>query len=176
MSGDLTRLPTYARDGSLHMIVESPRGSSVKIDFDPEHGVFEVSRELPVGVAYPFDWGFIPGTRGDDGDPLDVMALHHQPTYPGVLLHCRLLGMVEVTQREGKGRPQVNNRIIVTPGWSQALGTLERASAIPRLACKQIEQFFVAAVAFTGKRVDIRGWSGKRRTDAFIRERMLSRA
>jgi inorganic pyrophosphatase len=101
------------------------------------------------------------------------MALHHQPTYPGVLLRCRLLGMVEVIQREGKGRPQVNNRIIVTPGWSQALGTLEKTSAIPSLARTQIEQFFVAAVAFTGKSVDIRGWAGPRRTDAFIRQQML---
>src|SRR5438105_15578493 len=90
MARDLTRIETYADDGSLRVVVESPRGSSLKLDFDPKLRLFTVARELPLGLAYPFDWGFIPGTQGDDGDPLDAMVLHHQPSFPGVLLPCRI--------------------------------------------------------------------------------------
>ena len=74
MAHDLTKLETYDDQGSLRVVVESPRGSSLKLDFDPKLRLFTISRELPLGVAYPFDWGFIPGTRGDDGDPLDAMV------------------------------------------------------------------------------------------------------
>src|SRR5437588_4365937 len=100
MTNDLTKLEPYDDDGALRVVVESPRGSSLKLDFDPDTRVFTVSRELPLGIAYPFDWGFIPGTRGDDGDPIDAMSLHHQPTYPGVVLPSRILGMVKLAQRE----------------------------------------------------------------------------
>src|SRR5437773_2507037 len=111
MARDLTKLETYDEDGSLRVVVESPRGSALKLDFDPKLRLFTIARELPLGVAYPFDWGFIPGTRGDDSDPLDAMVLHHQPSYPGVVLPCRILGMVEIEQRAGNSKPEVNNQI-----------------------------------------------------------------
>ena len=102
MTRDLTRLESYDDDGALRVVVEAPRSSSLKLEFDRELGLFTVSRELPLGVAYPFDRGFIPGTWGDDGEPLDAMVLHHQSSYPGVVLPCRILGMVVIEQREGK--------------------------------------------------------------------------
>jgi inorganic pyrophosphatase len=150
MTGDLTKLEAYNDDGALRVIVESPRSSSLKLEFDPKLRQFTISRELPLGVAYPFDWGFIPGTRGEDGDPLDAMVLHHQPSHPGVILPCRILGMVQVEQREDKSKSKVNNRIIATPSWHEALSTLEEARDLPNSVRKQIEQFFVSSVAFTG--------------------------
>ena len=168
MARDLTKLDTYDDDGSLRVVVESPRGSSLKLDFDPKLRLFTISRELPLGVAYPFDWGFIPGTLGEDGDPVDAMVLHHQPSYPGVVLPCRILGMVEVAQREGRGRSEVNNRIIATRSWHEALSTLEEARDLPKGVREQIEQFFVSSVAFTGKQITIKGWGGARATRDFI--------
>jgi len=168
MAHDLTKLETYDDQGSLRVVVESPRGSSLKLDFDPKLRLFTISRELPLGVAYPFDWGFIPGTRGDDGDPLDAMVLHHQPSYPGVVLPCRILGMVEINQREARGKPEVNNRIIATPRWHQALSTLDEARDLPKAVRRQIEQFFVSSVAFTGKQITVKGWGSARMTKAFI--------
>jgi inorganic pyrophosphatase len=163
-------LETYDAQGALRVIVEAPRSSSLKFEFDPSLGLFTVSRELPLGLAYPFDWGFIPGTRGDDGDPLDAMVLHHEPSYPGVLLPCRLLGMVEVEQRDGDSAPQTNNRIIATPSWHEALSALQEARDLPKAVRREIEQFFVSAVAFTGKRVAIQGWASAKKAAAFIKE------
>lgn len=169
----LDRLGSYGEDGSLRVIVESPRGSSIKFEYDPVNRVFTVSRELPLGVVYPFDWGFVPGTKGDDRDPLDAMALHHSPTYPGVLLPCRILGMVEIVQREGKQRPEVNNRIIATPLWHAPLKALEEARDLPKEARRQIEQFFLTTATLTGKRLTIKGWASKRDTRKFL-ERNLT--
>jgi inorganic pyrophosphatase len=131
---NLAKLPPYD-DGALRVIVESPRGASIKPSYERSLRMFTISRALPLGVVYPFDWGFIPGTRGDDGDALDAMAVHNAGSYPGVLLTCRILGMVEVIQREGKGKPKTNNRIIATALAHAAHGA--RRSARPARACAE---------------------------------------
>ena len=169
----LDKLSPYDEEGALRVVVESPRGCSIKLEHDPRHGVFTVSRELPLGVVYPFDWGFVPGTKGDDGDPLDAMALHHASTYPGVVLPCRVLGMVEIVQREGKKGPEINNRIIATPRWHTPLKQLEDARDLPRSARDQIEQFFLATAAMTGKRLSIKGWASRRDTERFLQENLI---
>jgi inorganic pyrophosphatase len=71
----MTTLPALRKDGSLNGVVESPRGSSVKFKYDLEDDVMTVSRPLPAGLTYPQDWGFVPSTRADDGDPLDAWIL-----------------------------------------------------------------------------------------------------
>jgi inorganic pyrophosphatase len=71
---DLTRLDPFDDDHILRMVVETPRGASVKLTYAPDLGSFTVTRALALGITYPFDWGFIPGTTADDGDPLDALA------------------------------------------------------------------------------------------------------
>jgi len=172
MSRSLISLAPFDDDGALRVVVESPRGSRMKISYDPKIRAFTISRELPLGVAYPFDWGFIPGTRGDDGDPLDALVIHHHATYPGVVLPCRILGMVEIEQRDQgskRGKPEVNNRIIAVPDWDQTVGTLEDIGDIPEMSRRQIEHFFVAAVAFTGKQLTVKGWASRAMSERFVR-------
>ena len=169
MTRELDRLSTFDDDGALRVVVESPRGSATKYEFDPELGTFSVTRELPLGVTYPFDWGFIPGTLGADGDPLDAMVLHSHPSYPGIVLPCRILGMVELVQREGNSKRITNNRVIATPSWHQALVALEEARDLPKDIKAEIIQFFVSAVRFTGKDVVVKGWASSRKTRAFIK-------
>jgi len=171
MTGDLSRLEAFDEDGALRVVVEAPRGARMKLEFDPQLQAFTISRELPVGLAYPFDWGFIPGTLADDGDPVDAMVLHHESTYPGVILPCRVLGMVAVKQSEKGKNAAINNRIIATPCWHQALSTLEEAKDLPGAVREQLENFFVAAVAFTGKKVEIKGWRSAKQARSFIEEK-----
>jgi inorganic pyrophosphatase len=76
--------------------------------------------------------------------------------------------MVEIDQREGRGKPEVNNRIIATQSWHQALSTLDEARDLPKGVRQQIEQFFVNSVAFTGKQIMVKGWGSARMTRAFI--------
>jgi inorganic pyrophosphatase len=164
----LDRLPPYAEEGALRVVVESPRGSAIKFAFDPQLRMFVASRELPFGVVYPCDWGFIPGTKGEDGDPLDAMVLHPQASYPGVVFPCRILGMVEFEQSDGKGPPTRNNRVITTPGWHDTLASLRQARDLPAALRNQIEQFFLIADTATGKKATVKGWINAKDTRRFI--------
>src|SRR5688500_2481633 len=96
-------LPPFVRGTSFRVVVESPRGSSAKLKFDSADQVMTLSRPLTLGLIYPFDWGFIPGTRMADGDPLDAMLLWDTPTFPGVVVPCRAVGLVKVDQRRAGG-------------------------------------------------------------------------
>jgi len=173
MSQDLTKLAPHGDRGDLRIVVESPRGSALKLAYEPSLRQFVVSRALPLGVVYPYDWGFVPGTRGDDGDPVDAMALHDFATSPGILLECRILGMVELEQREGRGKPETNNRIIATPAWHEPLQPCVEARDLPGRARAEIEQFFVTVATMTGKRVKIRGWSSCRDARRFLRRTLV---
>src|SRR4029078_5627350 len=96
----LSDLAPHDDDGNLRVVVDTPRNSMLKLAFDPASGAFVVKRELMLGLVFPYVFGFIPGTRCDDGDPLDAMVLHASCTYPGVILPCRALGFVAVQQKD----------------------------------------------------------------------------
>lgn len=93
---NLLKIPTWADEQYIYAVVETPRGSTCKLDFDPALRVFTLAKPLMAGLAYPYDWGFIPSTKAKDGDPLDVLVVHDAKTYPGVVLRCRPVGILEV--------------------------------------------------------------------------------
>jgi len=87
---------------SVHVIIETPKGSRNKYAFDAEKRIFALKRVLPTGMAFPYDFGFIPSTKADDGDPTDVLVLMDEPAFPGCLLKCRLIGVIEGLQGKKK--------------------------------------------------------------------------
>jgi len=111
MTTSLIDLSPYGAGKALHVVVEAPKGSTVKLTYDPA-----------------YDWGFIPGTRAADGDPVDALVLHAASTNPGVVLPCKVLGMVEVREDGEDGRRQSNNRIIAISQWNDRLGSASGAS------------------------------------------------
>lgn len=169
MSESLSRLRSFDDDGNLQVVVETPRGCTVKIDFDAERAVFGIARALPLGAAYPYDWGFVPGTRAADGDPLDAMVLHEASTYPGLVLACRILGVVQLTQRGDGGRRERNDRIIALPTWNDRLGEVRDHRSLPPRMREEIEQFFATATFFTGKDVRLEGWGSRKAAEALVR-------
>ena len=104
------KLPTWADKDHVHAVVETPRGSRVKLEFDPKLGAFTLAKPLFAGLTYPYDWGFIPSTQADDGDPLDVLIIHDAATYPGLVLRCSPVGVLEVEQ-SSKGKRERNDRV-----------------------------------------------------------------
>jgi hypothetical protein len=82
---NLLKISTWADEHFIHAVIEPPRGSSCKLDFDPKLRVFTLAKPLMAGLTYPYDWGFIPSTQAEDGDPLDVLVIHDAQTYPGVV-------------------------------------------------------------------------------------------
>src|SRR3954452_20399485 len=108
------KLPTWADSGHVHAVVETPRGSRAKLEFDPKLGAFTLAKPLLAGLTYPYDWGFIPSTKAEDGDPLDVLIIHDAATYPGLVLTCKPIGVLEVLQ-SSKGKKERNDRVFVVP-------------------------------------------------------------
>ena len=97
---DPSRLSPIDADDKLtiQVIIETPKGSRNKYAFDPEQKIFQLMKVLPAGMAFPYDFGFIPSTLAEDGDPTDVLVLMDEPAFPGCLLKCRVVGVIEGEQ------------------------------------------------------------------------------
>jgi inorganic pyrophosphatase len=165
---DYNALPPWSEDGQFHVVVEAPAGSRVKYKYEPSLKGFTVSRPLAAGVAYPYDWGFIPGTCAEDGDPLDAMVLSSVPSYPGVVHVCRPLGVVRLTQKTKGGDRERNDRVIAAPRYCCALAD-EEVDDLTKNLRAELEQFFVSAVLFEDKQVRIEGWDGPKAALKLIR-------
>jgi inorganic pyrophosphatase len=156
---NLLKLPTWADDKHVLAVVETPRGSTCKLDLDPDLGVFTLAKPLMAGLSYPYDWGFIPSTKAEDGDPLDVLIIHDAKTYPGVVLKCRPVGVLELEQQSG-GKKERNDRVFVVPDRSPLETDLTDIRHLPRRACEELEEFFRATNALENKELKFIGWRG----------------
>jgi inorganic pyrophosphatase len=166
---DLTRLPSRAKGGGFHVVIESPRGAHVKLKFDPELRVMSISRPLPLGLVYPFDWGFVPGTRAADGDPLDALVYWDVATYPGVVLTCRALGVIRLEQdKKGNGARVRNDRIIAVPEKYDRGTELGSVEELPARVREEIQQFFLSAIFFEPKNPKLLGWGGSDEAEQLV--------
>jgi len=151
-------LPASPGEGLLNVVVESPAGATTKIKWDPGLGAFSLSRPLPLGMAYPHDWGFVPSTRAADGDPVDALILSEGTTFPGLVVACRPIGVVRLEQnrkqRDGRER---NDRIIAVAA-SARRHPLRSADELGARYRDEVAQFFVSAVFFEDKAPALLGW------------------
>lgn len=177
MVTDLTRLPLRGQNGAFHVVVESPRGSTVKLKYEPALKAFSISRPLTRGLRYPFDWGFIPSTKGPDGDPLDVMVYWDDTTWPGVVLPSRALGVLQVDQKKRGGKPgerERNDRILAVPISSTRAEHLQSFQQLSKRERDELEHFFLAAVHFADKDARILGWEGPEGAERMLRQYALT--
>ena len=154
-------LPTFNADGAFHVVVESPCGSALKLKFDPELRAMTLSRPLPMGLVYPFDWGFIAGTHAADGDPLDAFILTDVPGQSGIVVACRALGVLEVDQRPpGQQERERNDRVIAVPVKSPRYEDLATVFDCSERWRDETARFFLNVTAFENKDAKILGWKG----------------
>src|SRR5262244_2461710 len=106
--------PFGPRSEYVNAVIETPKGSRTKFKYDEELGLFMFDKALPIGQSFPFDFGFLPSTKGDDGDPIDILVLADEPTFVGCLIRAKLLGVIEAEQTEN-GKTERNDRLIATP-------------------------------------------------------------
>ena len=169
---NLIKLPTWADKLHIHAVVETPRGSSYKLEFDAKFRIFTLAKPLMAGLTYPYDWGFIPSTKADDGDPLDVLVIHDAATYPGLVLRCRPIGLLEVLQK-AKRKQERNDRVFAVPERSPFAGDLHDVRNLPSPAMDELQKFFRATNALKKKELEFLGWRGP--TDAIRIIKRLSR-
>src|ERR1700682_2863777 len=110
---DLTALPNQLDPKTClcRAIIETPKGSRKKFDYDPKSDLFMLGGLLPEGMMFPFDFGFVPSTLGDDGDPLDIMVLMDAPAHVGCLIEVRIIGIIYAKQTQD-GKTETNNRLL----------------------------------------------------------------
>jgi inorganic pyrophosphatase len=96
----ISAISPFDKNGDLRVVIETPRGSRNKYSYDPDCDCMQLSTVLPEGMIFPYDFGFIPSTLGDDGDPLDILILMDEPVVPGCIVRTRLIGAIQAQQRE----------------------------------------------------------------------------
>ncbi len=152
-------LPAFTENGDIHVVIETPRGSRAKFDWDPKLETFALSKSLLTGLTYPHDWGFVPSTKADDGDPLDIMVIHDAATFPGLVVTCRLIGVLQIEQT-GKKKAKRNDRLFAVPRRSHSEQALKNVDDLTKPIREELEKFFIATDELEDKKLNILGWKG----------------
>lgn len=137
----------------ITVVVEIPKGSQNKYEYDKERGVFKLDRVLFSPIHYPGDYGLIPQTLGEDSDPLDALVMVSYSTYPGILIDARPIGVLHM-QDNG----EVDDKILCVPLYDTRLQHLEDATDIQEPIRAEIAHFFEVYKQLEGKKVKLGGW------------------
>lgn len=108
----MKKLEAITGKRSINVVIETPKGCRNKFSHQPETGYYKLSKVLPAGTSFPFDFGFIPGTQAEDGDALDVLVMVETDCFPGCLIECRVIGILEALQQEKGKKEERNDRIV----------------------------------------------------------------
>ena len=173
---DLTLLPHRLDPKSrvCQAIIETPKGSRNKFDYDPDSGLFMLGGLLPEGMMFPFDFGFIPSTLGEDGDPLDIMVLMDAPAHVGCLMQVRIIGVIMAEQSQD-GKAETNDRLLGVAVHSYNHENQESISDVSKTLLDQVEEFFVSYNKQRGKRFRITGTGGPKKAIEFLKSGIKAR-
>ena len=171
---DPTLLPPKDGEGTIQVIIETPKGSRNKYAFDPKQKVFALKKVLPAGMAFPYDFGFVPSTLAEDGDPVDVLVLMDEPAFPGCLLKCRIIGIIEGEQESKKGKER-NDRIVAVEQDNHSFADIKRIDDLGKDFLKELEEFFVNYHRLRGEAYQILGAKGPDRAGKRLKQGMKSK-
>jgi inorganic pyrophosphatase len=155
----------------LYVVIETPKGCRNKYKHDEELGCFTLHKMLPLGSSFPYDFGFIPSTRGEDGDPLDVLVLMDEAAFPGCVVPIRLIGVLEATQTE-KGESQSNDRLLAVLETPFNLPEITSLQELGENRLTEIEHFFISYNQFEGRDFRPTGRHGPSRAMKIVKEGM----
>jgi inorganic pyrophosphatase len=159
--------PFDPKSGELNVIIETPRGCRNKYSYDEKCRLFKLGSILPAGAVFPFDFGFIPRTVGEDGDPLDVLVLMDEPAFSGCFVAARLLGVIEAMQTED-GETGRNDRLIAVSANAETHRDVKSLGDLNKKLVDQIEHFFVSYNLEKGKKFKPLGRFGPKRATRLI--------
>ena len=126
----------------LDVVIETPKGSRNKFSYKEKRQQFRLTKVLPEGMQFPYDFGYVPGTQVEDGDPLDVLVLMEEPAFPGCVVECRLIGVIEA-EEEKDGENFRNDRVLAVATSSDLYTSVSELSDLNSAVVDQIERFFV---------------------------------
>lgn len=165
----IENIPSFDKD-KVNVILETPKGSQNKFAYDPEYKVFTLKKTLPMGTVFPFDFGCIPGTKGEDGDPLDILIIMEQPAYPGCLICSRVLGVLTAEQTEKGGKKERNDRFVAVSDCSVLYKSLDNIKDLNKSMIQEIEHFFIDYNKHEGKEFRPIKWQGAKKAIEMIKK------
>jgi inorganic pyrophosphatase len=145
----------------IQVIIETPKGSRNKYAYDEDLKVFGLTKVLPAGMTFPYDFGFVPSTLADDGDPVDVLVLMDEPAFPGCLLKCRIVGIIQGEQGEKK-KIERNDRIVAIEQDNHSFASIKHVHDLGKKFAKELERFFVNYHALSGEKYRVLDLKGPR--------------
>jgi inorganic pyrophosphatase len=152
----------------LRVVIETPKGSRNKFAFDPKQHIFELKKVLPAGMTFPYDFGFVPSTKGDDGDPVDVLVLMDEPAFPGCVLTCHPIGVIEGEQGDQKHKER-NDRIIAIEQGAHRWAGIKTIDDLGEHFCRELEEFFVNYHRLDGNKYRVLGLKGPNRARKLVK-------
>lgn len=153
---------------SIDVVIETPKGCRNKYAWDEKEKMFRLKKILPAGAVFPFDFGFIPGTMGEDGDPVDILVIMDEPVLPGCLVECRIIGALKAKQTERNGDVEKNDRLVGVSVLSQLYKDLKEISALNEHVLEEIQHFFVSYNDVAGKNFEPQGWANAKQAMKLI--------
>src|SRR3982074_1491789 len=166
----INALPTFDGD-AVNIVVETPKGGRAKMKYDEAADVFRFEKLLPLGQAFPFDFGFLPATEGGDGNPLDVLLIGEEPAPVGCVVLGKIIGVLEGKQTEN-GSSERNDRIIAVPLDVKSRTRMVPAPRFDNALAKAITDFFVSYNARQGKKFVPLGLHGRKRALQLVKSSM----
>jgi inorganic pyrophosphatase len=157
----------WAKNQCLNVVVETPKGSRVKYAYDFKSGFFGLSKALPEGMVFPFNFGFVPQTLAEDGDPLDVLILNEEPLIPGCLLKVEPIAVIKATQSQGS--KTVRNDRIVGQAISKETPLEFQSLKLRKEMVAQIEFFFTSYNKLYGKQFKVLGTGGPEKATKIVK-------
>jgi inorganic pyrophosphatase len=139
----------------VRMIVEIPKNSANKYEYDGKLGVFRLDRALYSPMHYPGDYGFVPGTLAEDGDPLDVLVAADEATFPGCMIEVRPVGLLEMVDEHGP-----DQKILAMPDRNPRYDQIHTIDQVFPHVRREIEHFFEIYKELEGKKTEMKGWKG----------------
>jgi inorganic pyrophosphatase len=168
-TAQFTQIGAFDSDGDkINVIVDTPRGSRNKFKYDEGSRLFKLGGVLPAGASFPFDFGFVPATQGEDGDPLDVLLLMDEPTFVGCLVSARLIGVIKAEQTED-GKTTRNDRLIAVAAESRNHREVRALKQLSENLLEEIEHFFVSYNQAKGKEFKPLGRFGPEQAAALLK-------
>jgi inorganic pyrophosphatase len=164
-----------AKTNLVRVVIDTPAGSRNKYKFDPELGIFKISRVLPAGMSFPFDFGSIPSTAAEDGDALDVLVLSEAPLVVGCLVHVRLIGVIRATQTEN-GKSIRNDRLVAAIETPVNKARFRELGDVSRDTVREIEHFFRSYNEAQGRPFRITGRGGAKTAEQILKRALRNDA
>lgn len=171
---DPSGLPPLDGD-NIQVVIETPKGSRNKYSFDEDLRIFSLKKVLPAGMTFPYDFGFVPSTKAEDGDPTDVLVLMDEPAFPGCLLKCRMVGIIEGEQGKKKNDRERNDRIIAIEEANHSYAQIKHVNELGKEFREELEEFFVNYHELDGKKYRILDMKGPAEARRRLKDGMKAR-